>query len=150
MPQAQLYKEDFDSERRDREKAHNLKEDMRLACDQKVHAMEVHVQACEETIQSLTRKLEGVSNAKEDLKSEQEIIATRSSTRRDVELKQLQDELFETRQKAITAQEEVQAKTVQVKQYKKKDDQREEKVCMSCTKKTLVYKCNEVTLTQIR
>ncbi len=47
---------------------------------------------------------------------------------KDKQILELQDELYEARQKAITAQEEVQAKTAQVKQYKKKDDQREEKV----------------------
>ncbi len=117
---------------------------MRLVCDQKVRAMEAHVQACEETIQTLRRKLEGVSNAKEDLKNEQEIRATRLSTRRDVELRQLQDELYEARQKAITAQEEFQAKTVQVKQYKKKDDQREEKLCTYLF--TMPVLCNNVSL----
>ncbi len=133
MLQAELYKEDFENERKDREKAHDLKEEMRFACDAKVHAMAKERHAFEEAIQNLTRKLEGLSNEKEGLQKKQEIRATRTSTKHEVQQKdkqilELQDELYEARQKAITAQEEVQAKTAQVKQYKKKDDQREEKV----------------------
>ncbi len=131
--QAEIYKEDFENEREDRGKAHDLKEEMRFACDAKVHAMAKERHAFDETIQNLTRKLEGLSNEKEGLQQKQEIRATRTSTRHEVQQKdkqilELQNELYEARQKAITAQEEVQAKTAQVKQYKKKDDQREEKV----------------------
>ena len=134
MLQAELYKEDFDNERKDREKAHDLKEEMRFACDEKVHAMAKERRAFEESIQNLTRTLEGLSNEKEGLQKKREIKATRTSTRQhdlqqnNKEIHELQEQLYEARQKAITAQEEVQAKTAQVKQYKKKDDQREEKV----------------------
>ncbi len=76
MPQAKLYKEDFENERRDREIAHSLKEDMRVDCDQKLHAMEAHVQFCEETIQTLTRQLEGASNEKEDFENSQVLLRT--------------------------------------------------------------------------
>ena len=132
--QAELYKEDFENERKDREKAHDLKEEMRFACDEKVHAMAKERRVFEESIQNLTRKLEGMSNEKEDLQKKREMRATRTSTRQhelqqnDKQIHELQEQLYEARQKAITAQEEVQAKTAQVKQYKKKDDQREEKV----------------------
>ena len=105
---------------------------MRFAFDEKVHAMAKERQAFEETIKNLTRKLEGISNEKEEIR------ATRTSTRQhellqnDKQIHELQEQLYEARQKAITAQEEVQAKTAQVKQYKKKDDQREEKVDLHC------------------
>ncbi len=56
MIQAELYKEDFENERKDREKAHDLKEEMRFACDAKL-AKERH--AFEETIQNLTKNLKG-------------------------------------------------------------------------------------------
>ena len=79
----------------------------------------------EESIQNLTRELQGLSNEKEGLQKKREIRATRTN---DKQIHELQEQLYEARQKAITAQEEVQAKTAQVKQYKKKDDQREEKV----------------------
>ncbi|XP_064386040.1 cingulin-like isoform X3 [Halichondria panicea] len=132
--EAELYKEDFENERKDREKAHDLKEEMRFACDEKVHAMAKERRVFEESIQNLTRKLEGMSNEKEDLQKKREMRATRTSTRQhelqqnDKQIHELQEQLYEARQKAITAQEEVQAKTAQVKQYKKKDDQREEKL----------------------
>ncbi len=114
LSQAELYKEDFESERRDRKKAHDLKEEMRIACDQKVHAME-------ETIKLLAKRLEESGNMQQD---DLAIKLVKSNN----ELKQLQNELFEARLKAITAQEEVQAKTVQVKQYKMRLDKEEEKV----------------------
>ncbi len=123
--QAEIYKEDFKNEREDREKAHDLKEEMRLACEPSAMAKERH--AFNEIIQNLTRKLQEMSNEKEGVQER----ATRTSTRQhDVHqtIHELQHELYEARHKAITAQEEVQAKTAQVKQYKKKDDQREEKV----------------------
>ncbi len=152
-----MYKEDFENERKDREKAHDLKEEMRCICDEKVHAMamEQHVfeetiqnlgrkleglsnekeglqkkgHAFEECIQNLTRELEGLSNEKEGLQKKLEIRARQHKPQQnDKEIHELQEQLYKARQKAITAQEEVQAKTAQVKQYKKKDDQREEKV----------------------
>ncbi|XP_064386741.1 uncharacterized protein LOC135335190 isoform X6 [Halichondria panicea] len=130
---AELYKEDFENERKDRENAHDLKEEMRRSCDQRVHAIAKERHALEETIQNLlrTRIPEELSNDKEGL---QEVSATRTSTRQhelqqnNKEIHELQEQLYEARQKAITAQEEVQAKTAQVKQYKKKDDQRDEKL----------------------
>ncbi len=121
---------------------------MRFACDEKVHAMAKERHAFDETIQNLTKKLEGmISNEKEGLQKKREIRATRTSTKQhelqqnDKQIHELQEQLYEARQKAITAQEEVQAKTAQVKQYKKKDDQREEKVDLYCNyhKMTVIF-----------
>ena len=124
-----MYKEDFENERKDREKAHDLKEEMRCICDEKVHAMAMEQHAFEECIQNLTRELQGLSNEKEGLQKKLEIRARQHKPQQnDKEIHELQEQLYKARQKAITAQEEVQAKTAQVKQYKKKDDQREEKV----------------------
>ena len=133
-----MYKEDFETERKDREKAHNLKEEMRLSCDQRVHAMTIQLEterlAQHETIQTLRKRLERVDDEKSYLEQEKEARTTRSFTRqqefpqKNKEIHELQEQLYEAQQKAITAQEEVQAKTAQVKQYKKKDDQREKKV----------------------
>ena len=127
-----MYKEDFDSERKDREKAHDLKEDMRVACDQKVHAMTSHFEqeraAYEDTIMKLTRRLEGAHSKQEQLKQTTEIKSQRLNEQNRQGIQDLHKQLYESRQKAIAAQEEVLAKTAQVKQYKKKDDQREEKV----------------------
>ncbi|XP_064386017.1 uncharacterized protein LOC135334661 isoform X2 [Halichondria panicea] len=136
--QAEVYKEDFETERKDREKAHNLKEEMRLSCDQRVHAMTIQLEterlAQHETIQTLRKRLERVDDEKSYLEQEKEARTTRSFTRqqefpqKNKEIHELQEQLYEAQQKAITAQEEVQAKTAQVKQYKKKDDQREKKL----------------------
>ncbi len=133
-----MYKEDFENERKDREKAHNLKEEMRLSCDQRVHAVTIQLEtdrlAQHETIQTLRKRLERVDDEKSYLEQEKEVRTTRSTTRQHEvhqkvkQIRELQEQLYEAQQKAITAQEEVQAKTAQVKQYKKKDDQRDEKV----------------------
>ncbi len=67
LPQAEGFKQDFEEEREDRENAHSLKDDMRLACDLKV-------QVLEEAIQTLTQQLEGASN--EDLENSQAFLKT--------------------------------------------------------------------------
>ena len=126
--QAELYKEDFESERKDREKAHDLREEMRCICDEKVHAMAKERHAFEECIQNLTRELQGLSNEKEGLLEIRAFTRQHKPQQNDKQIHELQEQLYVAHQKAITAQEEVQAKTAQVKQYKKKDDQREEKV----------------------
>ncbi len=152
--QAILYKEDFENERKDREKAHNLKEDMRLDCDQKVHEMTILLEterlASHQTIQSLNRQLEKVDHEKRHLEQEKEVRATRSSTKKqdiqqkDKEIEQLEDDLFEANQKAKIAQEEVQAISVQVKQYQKREDQRLEKVLHVNTLPTIFPSANKV------
>ncbi len=116
MPQAQLYKEDFDNERRDRVKAHDSREEMRIASDRKVRNLE-------ETIQLLTRQLEGAGDTQQD-ELAMKVVKLNN------EVKRLQDDLYKTHQEA---QEEVQAKTIQVKRYKEKDDHREEKVGYTCS-----------------
>ncbi|XP_064385737.1 cingulin-like protein 1 isoform X5 [Halichondria panicea] len=126
--EAELYKEDFESERKDREKAHDLREEMRCICDEKVHAMAKERHAFEECIQNLTRELQGLSNEKEGLLEIRAFTRQHKPQQNDKQIHELQEQLYVAHQKAITAQEEVQAKTAQVKQYKKKDDQREEKL----------------------
>ncbi|XP_064386732.1 putative mediator of RNA polymerase II transcription subunit 26 isoform X5 [Halichondria panicea] len=101
---------------------------MRCICDEKVHAMAKERHAFEECIQNLTRELQGLSNEKEGLLEIRAFTRQHKPQQNDKQIHELQEQLYVAHQKAITAQEEVQAKTAQVKQYKKKDDQREEKL----------------------
>ena len=135
--QAELYKEDFLQERKDREKAHNLKEELRLACDQTLHAKTIEMEqlqlASEETIQRLSKQVAGIADDRDQLKEIQDVHATRSTTKQHqlrTQVQQYQEDLTVTRKQLLEAQQEIQAKTAQVKQYKKKDDQREEKVTL--------------------
>ena len=140
--QAELYKEDFLQERKDREKVYNLKEELRLACDQTLHAKTIELEelrlASEETIERLRIQVADTTEDRDQFKVVQEARATRSHTKQHQLLQQLQEQqedirllreqLQKAHQETLQAQQEIQAKTAQVKQYKKKDDQREEKV----------------------
>ena len=75
---------------------------------------------------------------RDKIKVVQEARATRSITKQhqlhqqlqdqQEDIRLLQEQLQKAHQETVQAQQEIQAKTAQVKQYKKKDDQREEKV----------------------
>ena len=123
-----LYKEDFKSEREDREKAHHLKEEIRVACDAKVYAFEKERNAYEETIMRLTQRLEDVANEKVDLQQRTQAKWSQQDHQKYLEVVELEKQLFESQQRARSSEEDVLAKTAQVKQYKKKDDQREQMV----------------------
>ena len=105
--QAAIYKEDFDSERRDREAAHG-----KMADHQKQY---VH------DIGELTAKL---AQMEEDLHRHKERLAEveQVNQRREREMRNILDE-------ASKNQQEVQAKTSQVKQYKKQVDTLKTQVC---------------------
>ena len=105
--QAAIYKEDFDSERRDREAAHG-----KMADHQKQY---VH------DIGELTAKL---AQMEEDLHRHKERLAEveQVNQRREREMRNILDE-------ATKNQQEVQAKTSQVKQYKKQVDTLKTQVC---------------------
>ncbi len=77
LPQAKLYKDDFENERRHKEIAHSLKEDMRVACDQKVQALDFY----EKTFKTLTQQSEGASNENKDLEINSQVLL-RSTSRR--------------------------------------------------------------------
>ena len=140
--QTELYKEDFLQERKAREKAYSMKEEMRLACDQTLHAKTIELEelrlASEEIIERLSKQVEDTSEDRDQIKEVQEACATRSRTKQHQLRQQLQEQQEDIRllreqlqrahQETLQSQQEIQAKTAQVKQYKKKDDQREEKV----------------------
>ena len=122
-----------------------MKEEMRLECDKALHEKTIEFEelrlASEETIERLRMKVEDTSEDRDQIKEEQEARATRSTTKQHqlrTQVQQYQENLSATRKQLFEAQQEIQAKTAQVKQYKKKDDQREEKVtgyyhfCFAC------------------
>ena len=106
--QAELYKEDFKSERRDREVAHG-----KIADHEKKYAQDVG---------ELKAKL---AQMEEDLHQHQERLADVEQLyqRREKETRSVLEE-------ASKNQQEVQAKTSQVKQYKKQVDTLKVQVCL--------------------
>ena len=119
-----------------------MKEELRLACDQTLHAKTIELEelrlASTETIDRLRKQVENTSDDRDKIREVQEARATRSHTKQHQLRQQLQEQqedirllreqLQKAHQETLQSQQEVQAKTAQVKQYKKKDDQREEKV----------------------
>ena len=138
-----LYREDFEQERKDREMAHNLKEEMRLACDKALHEKTIEMEELqrnsEETIKKLRKKVEDTTEDLDQFKLIQGAQGIKSTTKQQ-QLRQQQDELTETRQQLTKVQQEIQAKTAQMKQYKKKDDQQEEKVTVSFVLNIIAHK----------
>jgi len=106
--QAQVYKEDFISERRDREAAHGKFADL-----QKKYAYDVRELKAELT------QMEKDLNRHRDRLAEVEQV----NQRRAKEMRTLLKE-------ASKNQQEVQAKTSQVKQYKKQVDSQRDQVCL--------------------
>ena len=111
-------------------KAHDLKEEMRLACDAKLNAFDRDRVAYEETIVRLTKRLEEVANEKDYLHQETKANRSQQHHQKYKDVVELEKQLFESQQRARAAEEDILAKTAQVKQYKKKDDQREQKVLL--------------------
>ena len=103
---------------------------MRLACDEKKNAFERDRKAYEETIVRLTQRLEEVANEKDYLQQKTRAKRSQQDGQKYKEVVELEKQLFESQQRASAAEEDVLAKTAQVKQYKKKDDQREQMVIL--------------------
>ena len=120
--QAQVYKEDFISERRDREAAHGKFADL-----QKKYAYDVRELKAELT------QMEKDLNRHRDRLAEVEQV----NQRRAKEMRTLLKE-------ASKNQQEVQAKTSQVKQYKKQVDSQRDQVCLRVHVESYVTKHTQV------
>ena len=108
--QAQLYMEDFESERSDREAAHGKIADHQKKYAHDVGELKAHLAQMEEHLSHHQDRLEEVEQVNQ---------------RRAKEMKSLLEEVSKN-------QQEVQAKTSQVKQYKKQVDSLKEQVGYSC------------------
>ena len=106
--QAQLYREDFVSERRDREVAHGM-----IADHQRKYTHDVGMLKAQ-----LFETEEHLSHHKDRLLEVEQVYQ-----RREKEMRSLLEE-------ASKNQQEVQAKTSQVKQYKKQVDSLKDQVCL--------------------
>ena len=106
--QAELYKEDFASERRDREVAHGKIADHEMKYAQDVSELKAKLAQMEENLLQHKEKLADI-----------ELLYQRR-----------EKDLISVLEEASKNQEEVQAKTSQVKQYKKQVDTLKTQVCI--------------------
>ncbi len=108
--QANLFEQDFLQERRDREIAHNLKEEIRLTCDQRVHAIDIECNELTRRNEILVRELTELIKTLDQKKEDLEAIKTESEATPE------QNGVSEDRLKELTQQlEEAQAEVTNTK-----------------------------------